>query len=110
MTATGHWKVQRLTAVLLIPLTLWLLFSVAKLSSASYPVVQAWITPPLTAIFLTLFVMIAGHHAFLGLQVILEDYTHGALRKRAILFSRMVLATATLLSLYAIFSITTQDL
>lgn len=107
MSAVNHWKVQRQTAVLLIPLTLWLLFSVASLSSASYLEVQSWISKPSTMIMLGLFVLIAGHHAFLGLQVVLEDYVQEPLRSRAILLSRIALGVTTLLSAYAIFQITT---
>ena len=107
MSAVHHWKTQRRTAVLLIPLTLWLLFSVATLSSAGYLEVSAWISQPLTTLLLGLFILIAGHHAYLGIQVVLEDYVHEPLRNRVILLSRMGLGAAALLSLFAIYTITT---
>ena len=107
MSAVHHWKTQRRTAVLLIPLTLWLLFSVASLASADYMVVHAWLRDPQTLILLGLFVAIAGHHAYLGIQVVLEDYIQEPLRSRAILGSRLSLGAVTLLSLYAIYQIAT---
>ena len=107
MSAVSHWKSQRLNAVVLVPLTLWLLFSVATLSGESYEVVHHWISQPLTTTLLVLFVAIAGHHAFLGVQVVLEDYVHEPLRSRAILAARAGLFIVMLLSLYAIFTIFT---
>lgn len=107
MSAVHHWKTQRRTAVLLIPLTLWLLFSVASLSSEGYLVVHAWLSQPQTLVLLGLFVLIAGHHAYLGLQVVLEDYVQEPLRSRTILLSRLGLGAVTLLSLYAIYQIAT---
>lgn len=107
MSAVSHWKTQRRTAVALIPLTLWLLFSVASLSTAEYEVARAWIAQPLTAAMLFLFVAIAGHHAYLGIQVVLEDYLQEPQRGRAILFGRLLLGAATLLSIFAIYTITT---
>ncbi len=105
MSATGHWKTQRRTAVLLIPLTLWLLFSVASLSSADYLVVASWLRQPQTMALLTLFVLIGGHHAWLGLQVILEDYLSPPLRSHTMLVTRLALGGVTLLSLYSIYQI-----
>jgi succinate dehydrogenase / fumarate reductase membrane anchor subunit len=107
MSAVSHWKNQRRSAVLLIPLTLWLLFSVASLSRAAYLEVAAWLSEPQTLLLLALFVVIAGHHAYLGVQVVLEDYVREPLRSRAILASRLALGAITLLSLYAIYHFAT---
>ncbi len=107
MSAVHHWKTQRRTAVLLIPLTLWLLFSVASLSSGDYIVVHSWLSQPQTLILLGLFVLISGHHAYLGVQVILEDYIQEPLRNRTILLSRLGLGVTALFSLYAIYQIAT---
>lgn len=72
--ATSHWIQQRLTAALLIPLTFWLLVSVASLSNAHYTVVHNWLSTPRTTLLLALFLLVAGHHAYLGLRVVVEDY------------------------------------
>ncbi len=103
MSAVKHWKSQRLSAVALIPLTLWLLFSVATLSSSEYEAVHHWLTQPMTTALLGLFVIIAGHHAFLGVQVILEDYVQNPLRRTATIAVRLGLLLTTVLSVYAIY-------
>ncbi len=72
--ATHHFWIQRLTALALIPLTLWFCFSIALLPNANYATVIAWLQSPFNAVMMILVVLISFHHTHLGLQVILEDY------------------------------------
>ncbi len=69
-----HFWVQRLTALALIPITLWFCFSVASLPNADYAAVAAWLSSPFNAAMMIITVIISFHHAQLGLQVIIEDY------------------------------------
>ena len=39
-----HWWMQRITAVLLVPLTLWFVFSVASLIGGGYEATVAWVS------------------------------------------------------------------
>ncbi len=105
MSAASHWKGQRQSALLLIPLTLWLLLSVATLSSADYDEIRLWLTQPLTLILLTLLLLAAAYHAVIGMQVVLEDYLRGAIRKRTITMSQIVLTGAALVGLASILSL-----
>ena len=72
--ASHHFWLQRLTALALIPLTLWFCFSIALLAEASYSNVLAWLASPFNAVMMILIVLISFQHAQLGLQVIIEDY------------------------------------
>ena len=76
---TSHFWFQRLTAVALIPLVLWLGFSIAALSGMDYLAVREWLSQPFNAIVMILFMIAGFYHARLGLQVIIEDYmgSHG---------------------------------
>jgi succinate dehydrogenase / fumarate reductase membrane anchor subunit len=69
-----HWWVQRLTAVGLVPLTFWFIFSIVSLSNADYDHVRHWIKMPSTAVLLVILVMTVFYHAQLGMQVVYEDY------------------------------------
>lgn len=71
-----HWWVQRLTAVALIPLTVWFVASIVGLAGAPYPQVAAWIGHPVHGTLLVLLLVATFHHAQLGLQVVVEDYVH----------------------------------
>jgi succinate dehydrogenase / fumarate reductase, membrane anchor subunit len=73
---TGHWIVQRVTAIALIPLVLWLAWSVITLAGADYDTFTAWLAWPLNAVGMILFIIASFYHAALGLQVIIEDYVH----------------------------------
>ena len=69
-----HWWMQRLTAVALIPLTLWFAFSVTCISGAEYTDVIAALSSPLNAILITALIIVSFYHAALGMQVVFEDY------------------------------------
>ncbi|WP_417276137.1 succinate dehydrogenase, hydrophobic membrane anchor protein [Castellaniella sp.] len=71
-----HWWLQRLTAIALIPLSIWFLFFLGALTPASYPTVLAEIAQPVHAIFLIVLSLCLFWHGALGLQVIIEDYVH----------------------------------
>ena len=73
---THHFWVQRLTAVALIPLTIWFALSVASLAMAGQAEVVAWMKSPLSATLRLSFIMAGFWHMKLGLQVVIEDYVH----------------------------------
>ena len=75
-SGSHHWWVQRLTAVALIPLTIWFIFSAIKLTGATRAGVDAWLSSPFTAAMMLGLVIATFHHLQLGLQVVIEDYVH----------------------------------
>jgi succinate dehydrogenase / fumarate reductase membrane anchor subunit len=70
----GHWWVQRMTALALVPLSLWFVYSVARYHLADYAVMVGWIRSPLVAIVLVLYFAALFWHSALGMQVVIEDY------------------------------------
>lgn len=75
-TGTGHWWAQRLTAIALIPLTIWFVISLVIMTGSGHDAAIAWIGSPLTAVLLVLLIVAGFHHMQLGLQVVIEDYVH----------------------------------
>ncbi len=73
---THHFWVQRLTAVALIPLTIWFALSIASLATAGQVEVVAWMKSPLSATLMLSFIMAGFWHMKLGVQVVIEDYVH----------------------------------
>ncbi len=73
---TGHWWMQRVTAVALVPLLLWFVFSLTTLDLQSHAAVQAWAGRPINAALLVLMLVAVFHHGLLGIQVVVEDYIH----------------------------------
>ncbi len=99
----SHWWLQRVTAVALVPLVLWLTLSLAALAGADHASVVAWVSRPLVAVLLSLTLAAGFHHLKLGLQVVIEDYVHGALAKHALLLANLF--GCILLAALAVFSV-----
>ena len=72
-----HWRAQRLTAVALAPLLLWLAASVCAMADAGYEEARAWASHPLVAVLLVSMAVAGFLHLQLGLQVVIEDYVKG---------------------------------
>jgi succinate dehydrogenase / fumarate reductase membrane anchor subunit len=75
---TGHWWAQRVSAVALVPLTLWFLYSLLVLPALDYGTVKAWLALPISSFLAALSVAVLTHHSYLGTTVVVEDYVHSA--------------------------------
>src|ERR1700719_1505978 len=71
---TAHWWAQRVSAVALIPLTLWFIFSLLTLPGLDYETVHTWLSVPITGFLAVLLVAVLTYHSYLGTMVIVEDY------------------------------------
>jgi succinate dehydrogenase / fumarate reductase membrane anchor subunit len=71
---TAHWWAQRVTAVALIPLTLWFFFSLLTLPGLDYETARTWLSVPITGFLAVLLVAVLSFHSYLGTMVIVEDY------------------------------------
>ena len=71
-----EWRLQRLTAIALIPLGLYFVTSVLRLATSDQATAAAWVASPVGALLLILFVLAGLAHAFVGLRSILLDYVH----------------------------------
>lgn len=71
---TGHWWAQRVSAVALIPLTLWFVFSLLTLPAFDYDTVHTWLSVPVSGFLALLLVAVLTYHSYLGTIVIVEDY------------------------------------
>jgi succinate dehydrogenase / fumarate reductase membrane anchor subunit len=89
-SGTEHWWAQRLTAIGLVPLTLWFAFSMLGLSHGQYELIVAWVAEPLNSILLILLLATLVHHSSLGLQVVIEDYVHGAAKIAVLIIMKFV--------------------
>ena len=80
-----HWLLQRFTAAGNLVTVGYLVFSFLLLTAYSYDNVRMWLAQPLPVLALALLIVSVFWHARLGLQVMVEDYLHGAVRFAAIL-------------------------
>ena len=89
-----HWWMQRITAVALVPLTLWFVIAVIGLVGADLETVHNWVGRPLPAILLVLLLIASFYHMSLGLQVVIEDYVHTELAKLGLVIAIRLLCFA----------------
>ena len=82
---THHFWNQRLTAIVLVPMTLWIMVSLVRMTNVDYATVTQWIAAPLNAVLLLIFLLALYYHALLGVQVVIEDYIHSEWQKIACL-------------------------
>jgi succinate dehydrogenase / fumarate reductase membrane anchor subunit len=100
---TGHWWAQRMSAIALVPLVIYVLYLLVSLAGADYSTVRLSIAQPWNAVLLVLFIGTAFWHARLGLQVVIEDYIHTRWLEVGLLIA--IKFTYVLLGLAAIFAI-----
>jgi succinate dehydrogenase / fumarate reductase membrane anchor subunit len=70
----SHWWYQRFTAILLVPLTIWLVFFGLRIRDASMHEIHDLLRDPLHFTSMIVFVFCSFYHAAIGMQVIIEDY------------------------------------
>ena len=90
----AHWWAQRLTAVALIPLTLWFVAHLCATVGADFAAARASLHEPINAILTILLVLAGFHHGQLGLQVVIEDYVHAEWAKITLIVLVKLLAVA----------------
>jgi succinate dehydrogenase / fumarate reductase membrane anchor subunit len=101
-----HWKQQRITAVTLIPLSIWFLFELMRHTQADYHKVLTWVAQPWVATTLAVFLTLVTYHSALGLQVVIEDYVPNPLWQKILIIKVKILSLIlAILSLFFIIRI-----
>jgi succinate dehydrogenase / fumarate reductase membrane anchor subunit len=72
----AEWWAERVSAVALIPLTLWFAAAIIAHTGSDYDTFIAWMRTPLTSTLMILLLIALFHHTALGLKVVIEDYVH----------------------------------
>lgn len=98
-----HWWMQRMTALALIPLSLWFVFSIARYHLADYATMVAWLHNPYVAIALVLYFAAMFYHSMMGVQVVIEDYVGSEPVKLVLLL--LAKAAHAVLGVAAIFAV-----
>jgi succinate dehydrogenase / fumarate reductase membrane anchor subunit len=84
----GAWWAERVSAVALVPLTLWLAASIIAHTGSDYATFVVWLRTPLTAVPMILLLIALFYHAALGLQVVIEDYVHSGAKFATVIVVR----------------------
>ncbi|MBB3949004.1 succinate dehydrogenase, hydrophobic membrane anchor protein [Aureimonas jatrophae] len=99
---TGHFWLQRLTAVSNLFLISFFLVLLIALHDEPYEVVRNAFRNPFVGLLTALVVVSAAVHMRLGMQTIIEDYVHGAARVPLVLLNTFFAILVAALSVFAI--------
>lgn len=81
-----HWWWQRVTALALVPLSVWFLYSlITSLLTSDVTHIAGWLAAPFNALALVLMLVAGLFHAKLGAQVVIEDYIKPPVLKYSLL-------------------------
>ncbi|MFM8444085.1 MAG: succinate dehydrogenase, hydrophobic membrane anchor protein [Methylococcus sp.] len=101
--ATGEWLRERLSSILMIPLTLWVVLSYAWQLPRNHEQFVAWMMEPAHYAPLMIFLLLSSYHALLGMKVIIDDYVHhtllhglGLAACRLLLYGSLIIAATSL--------------
>ncbi len=103
---TSHFLGQRVSALALLFLGLWFVFSLSMTTDFSHAAVIAEIRRPINGILLLLLVVTMAYHSQLGVQTVIEDYVHAHGRKLvALVLSRFAHVLFAVAAIYSILKI-----
>jgi len=101
-----HWWMQRISAIVLVPLCIWFVISILQLSSMGYAEVRVWMADPLSSVLLVMMLFALYYHAWLGVQVVIEDYIDSEWQKIAcVLLVKFLALFAGLISIYSVLKV-----
>ena len=100
-----HWWTERITAVALLPLTIWFAASIIAYSGSDYQTFINWLSSPVVAVLMVFLLIAVFWHMALGLQVVIEDYVHSSAKIWSLLIVRLVCFTMPVAGILAVLSI-----
>ena len=102
----GHWVSERVSAIALVPLVIWMVYAVLQLAAGDYGYAVHWIQSPLNATLTALTLAVSFWHMQAGLRVVVEDYIHKAFSKSVLLLINLfVCALAGALAIFSILKV-----
>ena len=109
---TEHWWRQRVTAIALIFLSLYIMGAFfTHVVFGNFQSATDWLISPITTTFIVLFLAAGFWHAVLGLQVVIEDYIHcEGLKLFSVIAVKFIAITCATLGIIVALDIPLQNL
>ena len=102
----AHWWVVRVTAIALIPLTLWFVIALLGKPLQSYEAMRGWLGQPWVAVPTILLIVTLAWHSRFGVEEIIVDYVHAKGTKTTLLLlSTFVHVAAAVCGVFAVLTL-----
>jgi succinate dehydrogenase / fumarate reductase membrane anchor subunit len=101
----GHFIAERVTAIALIPLVVWGIWSAIVVARGGYEGAITWLGSPVNAVLLVLTLLTGFWHMQLGLRVVIEDYVHGLSKTALLLLNLFVCVLFAALAVFAVLKV-----
>jgi succinate dehydrogenase / fumarate reductase, membrane anchor subunit len=98
-----EWRLQRLTAIALIPLGLYFTASVLRLAISPRMTAAEWLASPVGALLVIFFVLAGLVHMTIGLRSVFLDYVHT--RGRLLLAELLLRAAVAVLAAVSVLAV-----
>ena len=98
-----EWRLQRLTALALIPLGVYFAVSMVRLATSERATAAEWLASPVPALLVILFVLAGLAHMFAGLRSVFLDYVHT--RARLVLAGLLLRAVTAILGAASVLAV-----
>ncbi len=73
-SGSHHWILQRVSAIALIPLVIWLVISFLQIANDPATYLPLFFSYPVNTVLSIIFIGFSLYHGSLGMRVIIEDY------------------------------------
>ena len=97
------WVLQRITAIFLIPLSIWFIYNCILFQNLNYLEIQFFFKSYLNCSLFTLMIILTVIHSKLGLETIIQDYFSEASKRKT--FKNILNIISSMLIILTIISI-----
>jgi succinate dehydrogenase / fumarate reductase membrane anchor subunit len=105
-TGVQHWIAQRVSAMALIPLSIWFVVFFTIFLTAPFEEAEQWLSSPWSVAFAILLTLCLFYHGYLGMRVIWEDYIpHESTRWSLIIATKLLSALMAMVAIVSILQI-----
>jgi succinate dehydrogenase / fumarate reductase, membrane anchor subunit len=95
-----HWLHQRLSAILIIMLMIWLIYFIKIAVKSDAQTLIPLIKQPLNLVAFLLLITSSFYHGVLGMQVVIEDYISCLFFRNIMIVTLKIFSLITVLSLF----------